>query len=84
MRLPITGDQIKDLAAQLDPSTKLYTRADGQEYEKLIARWADNAIRQAVSSPFLNINEQWLIAIGRCRCPCGIRRSIQASEIRLR
>ncbi|KAK4074330.1 FAD binding protein [Trichoderma simmonsii] len=47
MRLPITGDQIKDLAAQLDPSTKLYTRADGQEYEKLIARWADNAIRQA-------------------------------------
>ncbi|KAL7913399.1 hypothetical protein GGI35DRAFT_437338 [Trichoderma velutinum] len=47
MKLPITGEQIKDLAAQLDPSTKLFTRADGQEYEQLIARWADNAIRQA-------------------------------------
>ncbi|KAJ4858409.1 FAD binding domain-containing protein [Trichoderma breve] len=47
MRLPITGEHVKDLAAQLDPSTKLFTRADGQEYEKLIARWADNAIRQA-------------------------------------
>ncbi|KAL7962674.1 hypothetical protein V8C34DRAFT_159653 [Trichoderma compactum] len=47
MKLPITGEQIKDLAARLDPSTKLFTRADGQGYEKLIARWADNAIRQA-------------------------------------
>ncbi|UKZ81241.1 hypothetical protein TrVFT333_009013 [Trichoderma virens FT-333] len=47
MRYTITREQIKELAAQLGPSTRLFTSADGQEYEKLIARWADNAVRQA-------------------------------------
>lgn len=48
MRQPITAQQIKELAAQLDPSTRLLTAADGDEYERLIARWADNAVKRAV------------------------------------
>ncbi|KAL9469078.1 hypothetical protein ACSS6W_010772 [Trichoderma asperelloides] len=47
MRQPITAQQIKELAAQLDPSTRLLTAADGDEYERLIARWADNAVKRA-------------------------------------
>ncbi|KAL7795771.1 hypothetical protein V8C37DRAFT_373369 [Trichoderma ceciliae] len=47
MRQPITTQQIKELAAQLDQSARLFTRADGHEYEKLIARWADNAVKYA-------------------------------------
>ncbi|KAL7923524.1 hypothetical protein ACQKWADRAFT_51966 [Trichoderma austrokoningii] len=47
MRHPITTQQIKELATQLDPSTRLLTAADGDDYEKLIARWADNAVKRA-------------------------------------
>ncbi|KAL7934440.1 hypothetical protein V8C35DRAFT_28039 [Trichoderma chlorosporum] len=47
MRRHITKEQIKELAAQLNSSTRLLTAADGKEYEQLIARWADNAIKQA-------------------------------------
>ncbi|KAL7947314.1 hypothetical protein V8C42DRAFT_317400 [Trichoderma barbatum] len=47
MRHLITAEQIKELTAQLDSSTRLFTRTDGLEYERLIARWANNAIRQA-------------------------------------
>lgn len=49
MRHPITAQQVKELAAQLDPSTRLLTAADRDDYEKLIARWADNAVKRAVS-----------------------------------
>ncbi|KAL6903004.1 hypothetical protein GGI43DRAFT_329731 [Trichoderma evansii] len=47
MRQPITAQQVKELAAQLDPSTRLLTAADGDEYEKIISRWADNAVKRA-------------------------------------
>jgi hypothetical protein len=50
MRNPITAQQVKELAAQLDSSTRLLTAADGEDYEKLIARWADNAVKRAVSA----------------------------------
>lgn len=50
MRHPITAQQVKELAAQLDASTRLLTAADGDDYEKLIARWADNAVKRAVSA----------------------------------
>jgi len=49
MRRPITAEQIHELARQLDSSTTLLTATDGDDYKKLIARWADNAIKQAVS-----------------------------------
>ncbi|EGR46211.1 uncharacterized protein TRIREDRAFT_66726 [Trichoderma reesei QM6a] len=47
MRRPITPEQVKELASILDSSTRLYTSADGEGYDKLIARWADNAVKQA-------------------------------------
>ncbi|PTB62535.1 FAD-binding domain-containing protein [Trichoderma citrinoviride] len=47
MRKAITAEQIKELASLVDSSTRLFTRADGEEYDKLIARWADNAVKQA-------------------------------------
>ncbi|RFU78144.1 fad binding domain [Trichoderma arundinaceum] len=52
----ITAQQIKDLASQLDPSTRLFTREDGHEYDQLIARWADNAVKYAgvVAVPLAN------------------------------
>ncbi|PNP44987.1 hypothetical protein TGAMA5MH_03402 [Trichoderma gamsii] len=47
MRHPITAQQVKELAAQLDSSTRLLTAADGDDYEKSISRWADNAVKRA-------------------------------------
>ncbi|KAL6877897.1 Glucooligosaccharide oxidase [Trichoderma longibrachiatum] len=47
MRRPIMAEQVKELASILDSSTRLLTSADGEAYDKLIARWADNAVKQA-------------------------------------
>ncbi|KAL6871971.1 FAD-binding domain-containing protein [Trichoderma novae-zelandiae] len=47
MRKAITAEQVKELASILDSSTRLFIREDGEEYDKLIARWADNAIKHA-------------------------------------
>lgn len=73
MRHPITAQQIKELASQLDASTRLLTAADGDDYEKLIARWADNAVKRAVSILKKNFWMKFLvglllISIGCCRC----------------
>jgi hypothetical protein len=50
MRHSITAQQVKELAAQLDASTRLLTAADGDDYENIISRWADNAVKRAVST----------------------------------
>ncbi|KAL7818549.1 Glucooligosaccharide oxidase [Trichoderma gracile] len=47
MRRPITPEQVKELASILESSTRLYISADGEKYNNLIARWADNAVKQA-------------------------------------
>lgn len=75
MRHSITAQQIKELASQLDASTRLLTPADGDDYEKLIARWADNAVKRAVSTLrryfWLKFLVGFLLTIVGCCCCSG-------------